>query len=84
MPQKEALSRWCPPTKAVHLSWHFLLPSLDLLLYIYWRICHPILWKLSLSFFLYFSFASLHICIVHCVVSGLGDFFLSIYLFLIS
>jgi hypothetical protein len=31
--------------------------------------------KLSPSFFpLLFFFAYLHICIIHCVVSGLGDF----------
>ena len=37
-----------------------------------------------LPFFYIFFFASLHICVIHCLVSGLGDFLLSIYLFLIS
>ena len=39
------------PPRLMHLSWHFLLPSLDLPLPIYWRFCHRILLKLSLSLF---------------------------------
>jgi hypothetical protein len=93
MPQQMEMNEACAmqqfsimPTHqgcAVHLSWHFLLPSLDFFPS-HILACLPLHSLETFSFRFIFFFASLHICIIHCVVSGLGDCFLSIYLFLIS